>query len=201
MMKVKFILCLILGVGTLFAQHSGGPPMSTPTTQPGVENPNNPLNGANPPNSTFTRVDDKKFAQEAAMGGLTEIQLAKLAEQRSSNDTVKQFAQTVLNEQNKANDQLQQVASRGNLTLPNSPDPKEEEALNKLSKLSGPAFDKAFAKDMVKEHEKQVNEFRAESTSGMVSQVREFAGQMLPELQQHLESAKNLEKTVKKESK
>ena len=201
-MKLALILSVILGAGTLFAQHGGQPMGEQPNTQPGINNPNNPMNQPNQTqNSTVARVDDKKFTQEAETAGLTEIQLAKLAQQKSSNDAVKQYAQAVLQEQNKANSQLQQVASRDNMTLPNSPEAKQEDSLNKLQKLSGPAFDKAFAKNMVKDHEREVNEYRAESLSGTIPDVKQFAGQMLPEIQQNLDSAKSLEKTVKKESK
>lgn len=203
-MKHKLILSLVLSTGVLLAQHSGGgapPSATTPTTQPGMNNPNNPLNGGNMPNSTNTRVDDKKFAQEAATGGLAEVQLGKLAQEKASSDAVKQFAQRMVDDHTKANEQLQQVASRESLTLPDRLDTKQQEMMDKLSKLSGPAFDKAYAKNMVKDHEKDVNEFRAESQGGTDPGVKQFASQTLPILEQHLELAKNLDKTVKKESK
>jgi putative membrane protein len=166
-----------------------------------MNNPDNPLNNGNMPNSTNTRVDDKKFAQEAATGGLAEVQLAKLAQEKAASDAVKQFAQKMIDDHTKADDQLQQVASKENMTLPDRLAPKQQELLDKLSKLSGPAFDKAYAKNMVKDHEKDVNEFRAESQGGSDPGVKQFASTNLPVLEQHLELAKNLDKTVKKGSK
>jgi putative membrane protein len=200
--KQKLVLGLILGAGVLLAQHPGGTPMNTPTTQPeSANNPNSPLNNGNTPSSTVTRVDDKKFAEEAATGGLAEVQFAKLAQEKASSDAVKQFAQKMIDDHTKADDQLQQVASKGNLTLPDRLQPKQQEMLDKLSKLSGPAFDKAYAKDMVKDHEKDISEFRAESQMGSVPQIKQFAADTLPVIEQHLELAKTLDKTVKKESK
>jgi putative membrane protein len=166
-----------------------------------MNNPDNPLNNGNMPNSTNTRVDDKKFAQEPATGGLAEVQLAKLAQEKAASDAVKQFAQKMIDDHTKADDQLQQVASKENMTLPDRLAPKQQELLDKLSKLSGPAFDKAYAKNMVKDHEKDVNEFRAESQGGSDPGVKQFASTNLPVLEQHLELAKNLDKTVKKGSK
>jgi putative membrane protein len=199
-LKEKLILGLFLGAGVLLAQHpGGGAPMSTPASaQPGMNNPNNPLNGGNMPSSTTAKVDDKRFAQEAAMGGMMQIQAAKLAEQQSSNASVKQYAQKMIDDHTKADDQLQQVASKDSLTLPDKLDVKQQGTLDKLAKLTGPAFDKAYAKDMVKDHERDINAFRAESESGANPDVKQFAAQTLPVLEQHLDSAKTLEKSVKK---
>jgi putative membrane protein len=207
-MKLNFILGLLLGAGLLVAQPPGGgappsgggapggaPPMSSPTPQPGMNNPDNV------PSTPTTKVDDKKFAQEAAKGNLEEVQLAKLAQQKASSDAVKQFAQKMIDDHTKANEQLQQLASRDSLTVPDRLDSKQQDTVNKLSQLSGPAFDKAYAKNMVKDHKKDVQAFRAESQLGTQANVKQFASQTLPVLQQHLELAKNLDKTVKKESK
>jgi putative membrane protein len=175
--------------------------MSSPTPQPGMNNPDNPLNRGNPPNTTTTKVDDKKFAQEAQTDGLAQVQLAKLAQQKAASDDVKQFAQKVADDRAKANAQLQEVASRENMTLPDHLNNKQQDTINKLSALSGPAFDKAYVKDTVKDQKKDVSQFRAESQLGTDANIKQFASQTLPVLQQHLDSAKNLDKTVKKEAK
>ncbi|HWF45800.1 MAG TPA: DUF4142 domain-containing protein [Bryobacteraceae bacterium] len=206
-MKLNFILGLLLGAGVLMAQPPGGgapggaPPTSSPTPQPGIPNPDNPLGRDNTPNTTTTKVDDKKFAQEAAKGNLEEVQLAKLAQEKASSDAVKQFAQKMIDDHTKANEQLQQVASRESMTVPDRLDSKQQGTVNKLSQLSGPAFDKAYVKDMVKNHKKDVSEFQAESQLGTDANIKQFASQTLPVLQQHLDSAKNLDKTMKKEAK
>lgn len=203
-MTRNLILSLALGAGVLIAQPpsgGGGTPtgQQAPTQQPSMGTPNGPMGNA--PANTPVKVDDKKFAKEAAIGGLTEVQLGKLAQQKASSDAVKQFAQKMIDDHSKADDQLKQLASSDNLSLPGTLDPKHQSAIDKLSKLSGPEFDKAYAKDMVKDHEKDVSEFQAESQGGTDANVKQFASQTLPVLQQHLELAKDLNKTVKKESK
>jgi putative membrane protein len=206
-MKLNFILGLLLGAGVLLAQPPGGgapggvPPTSSPVPQPGTNNPDSPLNRDNTPATTTPKVDDKKFAQEAQMGGLEQIQLAKLAQQKAASDSVKQYAQKMIDDHTKADDQLQQVASRENMTLPDRLNSKQQDMINKLSQLSGPAFDKAYVKDMVKDHKKDVSAYRAESQLGTNPNIKQFASQTLPVLQQHLDLAKNLDKTVKKASK
>ena len=69
----------------------------------------------NNPDAMTTRVDDKKFVKDAAIGGLTEVELGKLAAQKGSSDAVKQFGQKLVDDHTKANDELKQVASAENI--------------------------------------------------------------------------------------
>lgn len=154
------------------------------------------------PNSPETmpsaaRVDDKKFLKEAAMGGLAEVELGKIAEQKASSDQVKQFAQRMVADHTKANDDLKQIASRENVNIPDQLKGKYESTIKKLSKLSGPDFDKAYVKDQLKDHKEAVNDFQSESQNGTVPAVKQFASQTLPTLEQHLDLVKNLSKSEK----
>jgi putative membrane protein len=144
--------------------------------------------------SASTKVDDKKFAKEAAIGGLLEVELGKLATQKASSDAVKQFGQKMVDDHTKANDELKQAASQSNIELPTTLDKKHQQMVDKMSSLSGTAFDKAYAKDMVKDHEKDVKEFQRESQNGTDPNIKAFATKTLPVLQGHLESAKQINK-------
>jgi len=146
------------------------------------------------------KVDDKKFAKDAALGGMTEVELGKLAVQKASSDAVKQFGQKLVDDHTKANDQLKALASKGSINLPDSLDSKHQSRVDKLAKLSGPKFDKAFIKDAVKDHEKDISEFKNEAQYGSDPNVKQFAANTLPTLQQHLAAAKDLNKTEKQTS-
>jgi putative membrane protein len=100
----------------------------------------------------------------------------------------------MVDDHTKANDELKQVASQENLTLPTTLDKKHQQMVDKLSALSGPAFDKAYVKDMVKDHEKDVKEFQKESQDGTDPNIKSFATKTLPVLQSHLESIKQISK-------
>lgn len=184
-----------------FAQSPGGgvPSAQTPGTipnqpqRPGMETPT-PDGGTTPMPS---KVDDKKFIKEAALGGMTEVELGKLAQQKASSDAVRQFAQKMIDDHTKANDQLKEVAQRDNVAIPQSLDSKHQARINKLAKLSGDAFDKAYVKDQLKDHKADVAEFSAESQSGSDPAIKTFASNTLPTLQQHLEMVKNLRKSEK----
>jgi putative membrane protein len=145
-----------------------------------------------------TKVDDKKFVKEAALGGMAEVELGKLATQKAASEAVKQFGQKMVDDHTKANDQLKEVASKENITIPDSLDSKHQSRIEKLSKLSGPEFDKAYIKDQVKDHKEDVSEFKNEANAGSDPNVKQFASNTLPILEQHLTMAKDLSKAEKK---
>jgi len=97
----------------------------------------------------------------------------------------------------KANDDLKAIAAKDNITIPTTIDAKHQAEINRLSALSGPAFDKAYLHTMVKNHETTVSDFRAESTNGENADVKNFATSTLPTIENHLADVKNLESKVK----
>ena len=165
---------------------------------------NNRMNGTtttDPSMSKPSQVDDKKFLKDAALGGMTEVELGKLAAQKADSPDVKQFAQKMVDDHTKAGDQLKQVATQDNIQIPAALDSKHQARIDKLSKLSGPDFDKAYVKDQLKDHEMDARDFGAEAQSGKDPNVKAFASNTLPVIQQHLELVKNLSKSEKQTAK
>jgi putative membrane protein len=143
---------------------------------------------------------DRGFVKKAAEGGLAEVELGKLATEKASSDEVKKFGQRMVDDHSKANDQLKQVASKVGVTLPDKLNPKDQATKDRLSKLSGEQFDAAYMRDMVKDHTKDVAEFRHESQSAKNDEVKKFAVQTLPTLQDHLQQAKSIAPKEKREA-
>ena len=112
------------------------------------------------------KTGDMPFATKAAQGGLAEVQLGKLASEKGSDPDVKAFGQQMVDDHSKANDQLKSVAEKDGMTLPTSPNAKQQMMYTKLQALSGAAFDKAYVADMVKDHEEDVKEFQKEGKLG-----------------------------------
>jgi putative membrane protein len=213
-MKRKLLLSVVCagtflgfeGTNLVFAQNPGTPSGQTPQTPSTPSTfPSQTAPGANSPTNTPetmpAKVDDKKFVKDAALGGMSEVELGKLAVQKASDDNVKQFAQKMIDDHTKANDQLKQVASKENIPVPDTLDSKHKSQIDKLAKLSGPDFDKAYAKEQLKDHQSDVKDFSAEAQAGSDPNVRAFASSTLPVLQQHLELAKNLNKSEKNAAK
>jgi putative membrane protein len=111
-------------------------------------------------------VDDKKFLKGAALGGMTEVELGKLAAQKATSDDIKQFGQKLVEDHTKANTELKEVASKDNIPIPDTLDSKHQSRIEKLSKLSGEQFDKAYVKDQVKDHQADIKDFKDEAQNG-----------------------------------
>ncbi len=135
---------------------------------------------------------DRKFVMEAAMGGMAEVELGRVAVERASSDSVKQFGQRMIDDHTRANEELMQLASSLGVTLPTALDAKHQALLAKMSRLSGAAFDREYMKQMVKDHEKSVALFQREATRGSHADLKSFASQKLPTLQEHLQMARSM---------
>lgn len=135
---------------------------------------------------------DTKFAIDAAQGGTAEVQLGQLAQQKAASPDVKSFGQMMVDDHTKANEELKSIASQQNMTLPSSPNAKDQALMAKLQNDSGQKFDKAYMDAMVKDHEHDIKQFEKESKNGKDPQLKNFASTTLPVLQKHLQRAKEV---------
>lgn len=145
---------------------------------------------------TDPAASDRTFAREAAEGGLAEVKLGQLAQEKASSQTVKDFGQRMVTDHSKANDELETAASQRSITLPDHPSAKERAVYQKLSNLSGKRFDAAYARVMVRDHEHDVAAFRREANYGKDPAIKNFASQTLPTLEQHLRLAPQMYRKV-----
>jgi putative membrane protein len=140
---------------------------------------------------------DRKFVLEAARGNMTEVELGKLASERASSDAVKQFGQRMAADHGKAYDELKDLAQQKGLALPADLDPKHRQLQERLSKLSGAAFDRAYVEEMVKDHRKDVSEFRREAAQARDADLKAWAGKTLPTIEDHFKQVQQLQAQVK----
>jgi putative membrane protein len=134
---------------------------------------------------------DQAFAVAAANGGLAEVEMGKLAADHASNADVKKFGQRMVEDHGKANDELRSLLGQKGIPSPTELKGKEKASYDRLAKLNGAAFDRAYMADMVKDHETDVKEFERESKSGKDPDFKAFAGKTLPTLQEHLKMARD----------
>jgi len=135
---------------------------------------------------------EQGFLNEAARGGLMEVELGRVATQNAATDRVKDFGQRMVDDHSKANDDLKGLASRENVTLPTAVSKDEQKQIDRLSKLHGAAFDKAYMQAMLQDHEKDVAKFRQESKTARDPDVKDFASRTLPTLEEHLRMAQSI---------
>jgi putative membrane protein len=142
-------------------------------------------------------ASDYRFACNAATGGMMEINLGKLAQQKSSDPAVQQFGERMVQDHTKAADQLQQIVSSKNATLPSEMTASERKEMDKFNNLSGEEFDKAYAKMMIKGHKSMLRMFEHESKHADDADIKNFAVNTTPTVQEHLTMAESLKKDVK----
>jgi putative membrane protein len=141
---------------------------------------------------------DSNFATKAAEGGLAEVQLGNLAKDHASSPDVKAFGERMVTDHTRLNDELKSVAAKDNITLPTAMNSKDQATYDRLSKLNGEAFDRAYMRDMVADHKTDIAEFRHEADHGTNPALKEWAGKSMSVLQEHLSLAESTEGKLKK---
>ncbi|MBD2307682.1 DUF4142 domain-containing protein [Chroococcidiopsis sp. FACHB-1243] len=217
-MQRKIITAALVAVGLFvsleyktLAQSSQSPTQSSPgtTTQPvpdatrskpgatelnpSIDQPNRDSTQTQPSTTGQDQqlsTQDRQFITEAAQGGMAEVQLGKLALQRASSQEVKDYAQHMIDEHTKVNQELMALAQQKGVTPPKTIGQKNEVVRAKLSKLSSSAFDKAYMNEAgVKSHAHQEALFSQQAKQGQDPDLKAFAAKVLPTVQEHLQQA------------
>jgi putative membrane protein len=139
---------------------------------------------------------DRSFIDKAMQDGATEVELGKIAQQKSSNDAVKKFAQRMIDDHTKAGDELKGIVSKLGYT-PKKEGPNQR-VLKDFTKKSVKRFDHEYAEYMVDDHKKAVKLFRKEADKGKTDELKQFASKTLPTLEEHLKMAQDLKAELKK---
>jgi putative membrane protein len=139
--------------------------------------------------------EDKTFVKEAAIGGMAEVELSKIA-QKSENADVKRFADRMIADHTKANEQLTSIATGLGVDLPKTLDSEHERMREKLQTLHGKAFDDQYMQGMVEDHNKAVKLFQQEERSGHNTELKQFAQKTLPTLEEHQKMALELSRKL-----
>jgi putative membrane protein len=186
------LLCGSMGLAQMNQPSSPGG-QSTPGQNPG-QNPSMDPQMNNMQQAGQPSPIDRMFVKNAMQGGVAEVQLAQLTLQKSSNDQVKQFAQRMVADHTKMNEQMKPVAQQLGVQVPTDVSKKDKKTLAELQGLSGPAFDQAYIKDMVKDHKKDLSDFQTEASSGSDPTVKDAANQGSQIIAQHLQMIQQIAK-------
>jgi len=133
---------------------------------------------------------DASFYKHAAEAGIGEVEEGQLAEDKGTDQAVKDFGARMVKDHSAANDQLKTLAAQKNISLPTSTSVGMMADEAKLKVESGGTFDKAYIKEQVKAHEMAIRLFRKEANSGQDPDAKAFASQTLPTLESHLKMAR-----------
>jgi putative membrane protein len=171
------------------ASQSGQAAPAGPGQNPGTDAQMNGMQGTGQPSPT-----DRMFVTKAMQGSMAEIQLGQLTLEKSQNPQVKQFAQRMIDDHTKLNDQMKPVAQQLGVGVPDQVSKKDRSTMAKLQGLSGSAYDEAYIRDMVKDHKQDLSQFQMEASSGQDQTVKDAAAQGSKVIAQHLQMAQQLAK-------
>jgi putative membrane protein len=192
----------LLGATVALAQSPGGSPQQQPS-MPQSQNPSsgqepgsnsNPGQNAGAPTSAQD-FSERAFITKAMEGGMAEVQLGQLAQQKSQSNDVKQFAAKMVNDHGQMGDKwLKPVAQQMGINAPSGPSKKDKKEIEKLQGLSGQDFDKEYITMMVKDHQKDLKEFQSEAQAAQDPTIKQIADKGSQVIQQHLQIIERIAK-------
>jgi putative membrane protein len=141
-------------------------------------------------------IDKDDFVVKAASGGMMEVELGKLAQEKGQSQEVKNLGEKMVRDHSKANDELRNIAQKNNIQLPEGMLDKHKEHVDELSELSGEEFDNAYLELMVEDHDEDVEMFEKASENYGIEDVREWANKTLGTLREHEELVNNIHNKV-----
>jgi putative membrane protein len=186
MAKVLYVagvttFCTFLGCWAVLAHQE-----NTPTQQQSTRRANAPYS-------------DEFFLRNAAEGSMAEVKLGQLAEEKAESPEVKNFAKRMVEDHTKALEELKQIAAQEGINLPTDLSHKDAQTCERLANLSGPEFDRAYAQEMLKDHQKDISEFKRGEIAAQKPALKQFAQHELPTLQTHLELGQRMQAHVSRE--
>jgi putative membrane protein len=189
----------LLGATFALAQSPGGSPQQQPsmpqsqTPSTGMQSPGTtPSAGAPTSSQDFS---ERAFITKAMEGGMAEVQLGQLAQQKSQSNDVKQFAAKMVNDHGQMGDKwLKPVAQQMGITEPSGPSKKDKKEMEKLQGLSAQDFDREYITMMVKDHQKDLKEFQSEAQTAQNPTVKQIADKGSQVIQQHLQIIQQIAK-------
>lgn len=146
---------------------------------------------------THAASSAKSFVEKVSEGNAAEMALGELALKKASNPEVKSFAQHIIDDHQKSQEELKQVAQNKGLETSDKIGTKQKATQEKLQRMSGVSFDKAYIDAMVKEHQNDVKEFKKQAQSSDDPEIKNWAAQTVPKLEQHLQMAESLQSQLK----
>jgi putative membrane protein len=194
MKKVNFLMVAALAAGMLQAC-SGS--KATTTSDSSATTADSSQTSAVKADSSATGMADTAFASKAAISGMAEVALGKMASEKGTDPKIKDFGKMMVMDHGKANAELMSIAKSKNITLPGGLDAEHQAKSDSLSKLSGKDFDKGYVQVMIEGHQKTLALMQSEASGGQDPQLKAFAAKTAPVVQMHLTEITKIQSGLK----
>ncbi len=141
---------------------------------------------------------DQKLLTDLAIANMAEVEHGRSALQKTQNEQVKKFAQQMVDDHTKGLEEVRKVAAARNVTLPTTLDAKHKAMADRLDKLSGESFDRAYMEQAgVASHKEAHQLVTKAASSARDSEVKALASRLQPTIHQHMNSAEQLHAAIK----
>ena len=186
------VLCASVGAGAQTAT-TVAPAIQFPAAGSGTISGNSTTGiNASAPRASISE-GDRVFMTKAAGGGLYEVEVSKLAEQKASDQGVKEMASMLVKDHSAANSELMQLASSKGVTLPDKMPADKQAVIKKLSGRSGASFDTEYMRMVgISDHQKDIRLFENGSRNAKDPELKAWIDKTLPTLRAHLSHAKGM---------
>jgi putative membrane protein len=139
---------------------------------------------------------DQEFVKKAAIGGMAEVELGRVAMQRAARPAVRSFGERMVADHGRGNTELAALARSKGMDVSTTLDTTHQAMRDRLSGLSGADFDRAYMSEMVRDHTEDVALFESAAQTASDADVKAFAARSLPMLRDHLALARQINSDV-----
>ena len=146
--------------------------------------------------STSSKAYDSDFMTMAASGGMLEVKLGQEIVKRATTPEAKQFAQQMVTDHIKGNNDLKAIATKKNITLPTTLGAEQQKVYDDVVAEKGPALDQHYVKAMIADHQEDIREYQEAVTKAADPQIKGYAIQNVPMLQMHLQMVQKIQPVV-----
>ena len=136
---------------------------------------------------------EQDFMFKATQANVAEIDLARLAQQKSNDGDVKEYANMIESDHKKALDNLADLMQDKHVQLQKAAPTEAQQEISRMNTLTGPDFDREFVNMMVSDHQKALELFRTQQASAQDKDVKDYVDDVLPTLENHLDKAQQLQ--------
>lgn len=148
-------------------------------------------------NKPTVSEDASDFMTKAASGGMLEVQLGQMAQQKAVNQRVKDYGLMMIRDHTKGNDELKALATQKGISIPQTLSDDHQKHVDDLAKQNGNDFDKAYMDLMQSDHKEDIDEYKDASEKVEDADIKAFATKTVPMLQMHLDSVNAIKNSLK----
>ena len=193
---ISAMLLLVAATGALHAQVTSGQDTSR-TPYPVNRGPVTfPSDTVRAPGSATVATTDAGYIRQAISGSAMEVDLGRVAQRRTADDDVKDFARRMVTDHEAMGRQWYALAQSSRVTVQSGRDAATEQTVKRLEALSGSAFDRAYMTEMVRHHEQELARLQQIATSGRSPDVRRLATTGQTTVREHLTLAREVSRDV-----